>query len=359
MWIGFCLRELLFGASNSAWEFNGLKFFNRGMHGMSPARITRKERPARGHVHSRTTKKNLLTLFDYSPEEIEQLLSLARKLKAHRPFADPKSFAEKTGVLIFEKPSLRTRITFETAINELGGHAIYLASDQVQMGKRETVRDVAKNLDRWVHLIVARTFFHDTVVQLATHSSIPVVNALSDKFHPCQALAFGLTVQERLGTRADVNIVFVGDGNNVCNSIMVMAAKLGWRFAAAGPRGYKPDPVVVGMCRDIARSTGAKIDIADNVAAAVRDASVIYTDVWTSMGQEKEAAMRKRRFAPFQVNEKLLAKAPRGVLVSHCLPAHRGEEITSGVLDSDNSIALDEAENRLHVQKAVIVHLFS
>jgi ornithine carbamoyltransferase len=206
---------------------------------------------------------------------------------------------------------------------------------------------------------VARTFFHDTVVQLATHSSIPVVNALSDKFHPCQALAFGLTVQERLGTRADVNIVFVGDGNNVCNSIMVLAAKLGWHFTAAGPRGYKPDPVVVGMCRDIARSTGAKIDIADNVAAAVRDASVIYTDVWTSMGQEKEAAARKRRFAPFQVNEKLLAKAPRGVLVSHCLPAHRGEEITSGVLDSDSSIALDEAENRLHVQKAVIVHLFS
>lgn len=320
---------------------------------MSPARIHKKAPP------SPDAKKNLLTLFDYSPGEIERLFALARKLKAQRLSADPKLFEDKTGVLIFEKPSLRTRITFETAIHELGGHAIYLASDQIQMGKRESVKDVAKNLDRWVHLVVARTFLHETMVELATHSSIPVVNALSDKFHPCQALAFGFTLRERLGDRARVKVAFVGDGNNVCNSIMVLAAKLGWHFSWAGPRTYEPDPTVVAMCRAVARGTGAAIAVGHDAGQAVSGASVVYTDVWTSMGQEKETAIRKKRFAPFQVNEKLLAKAPRGALVSHCLPAHRGEEITSGVLDSDNSIALDEAENRLHIQKAVIVHLFS
>jgi ornithine carbamoyltransferase len=324
---------------------------------MSPARA--KKSASRREAQEHGTKKNLLTLFDYSPSEIERLFRLAGKLKAGRQNADPKAFTGKTGVLIFEKPSLRTRITFETAIYELGGHAIYLASDQVQMGKRESVKDVAKNLDRWVHLIIARTFFHETVVGLATHSRVPVINALSDKFHPCQALALGLTLRERLGARADIKVVFVGDGNNVCNSIMVLAAKLGWHFVAVGPAGYEPDRVVVSLCRGIARNTGAKIDISDNAAAAVRDASVIYTDVWASMGQEKEAAVRKKRFAPFQVNEKLVTHAPKNVLVSHCLPAHRGEEITGGVLDSVNSIALEEAENRLHVQKAVIVHLFS
>ncbi len=326
---------------------------------MSPAGTAQKKRSTSGRVLRRTTKKNLLTLFDYAPEEIDHLLDLGCTLKAKRLRADPKDFEDKTGVLIFEKPSLRTRITFETAINELGGHAVYLSSEQVQMGKRESVKDVAKNLERWVHLIIARTFSHDTVVGLATHSSIPVINALSDKFHPCQALAFGLTVRERLGSRARVKVAFVGDGNNVCNSIMVLSAKLGWDFTAAGPKGYGPDPGVVALCRGIGRDTGATIEISHNAASAVRDASVIYTDVWASMGQEREIAVRKKRFAPFQVNEKLVAKAPQGVLVSHCLPAHRGEEITSGVLDSASSIALDEAENRLHIQKAVIVHLFS
>ncbi len=326
---------------------------------MSPAKARKLAAPHHGDAQKHAAKRNLLTLFDYTPLEIERLLTLAGELKAGRLKSDPKAFTGKTGVLIFEKPSLRTRITFEMAIYELGGHSIYLASDQVQMGKRESVKDVAKNLDRWVHLIIARTFFHETVVELAVHSRVPVINALSDKFHPCQALALGLTLRERLGKRAGIKVVFVGDGNNVCNSIMVLAAKLGWHFVAAGPTGYEPDPAVVFLCRGVARSTGAKIDISDNAAAAVPGASVIYTDVWASMGQEKEAAVRKKRFAPFQVNERLLAKAPKNVLVSHCLPAHRGEEITGGVLDSVNSIALDEAENRLHVQKAVIVHLFS
>jgi ornithine carbamoyltransferase len=315
--------------------------------------------PAHGDNVGQKAKKNLLTLFDYSPEEIEHLILLAKSLKTKRLNGDPRVFKNKTGVLIFEKPSLRTRITFEAAMYELGGHPIYLASDQIQMGKRESVEDVAKNLERWVHLIVARTFLHETVAGLAIHSSIPVINALSDKFHPCQALAFGLTLYERRKSLKDATIVFVGDGNNVCNSLMVLAAKLGWRFTAAGPQGYKPDRAVMALCRGVAADTGAKIDVSDNPAEAVRDATVIYTDVWTSMGQEKETAVRKKRFAPFQVNARLLARAPRDVLLSHCLPAHRGEEITSDVLDSDNSVALDEAENRLHVQKAIIVHLFS
>jgi ornithine carbamoyltransferase len=315
--------------------------------------------PSHGDNVGQKSKKNLLTLFDYSPEEIEHLILLAKNLKNKRGGTDPRAFENKIGVMIFEKPSLRTRITFEAAIFELGGHPIYLASDQIQMGKRESVRDVAKNLERWVHLIVARTFLHETVAGLAIHSSIPVINALSDKFHPCQALAFGLTLYERRKSLKDANIVFVGDGNNVCNSLMVLAAKLGWRFTAAGPKGYKPDPAVLALCRGIAADTGAKIDVSDNPADAVRDATVIYTDVWTSMGQEHETAVRKKRFAPFQVNARLLARAPKNVLVSHCLPAHRGEEITSDVLDSGTSVALDEAENRLHVQKAIIVHLFS
>jgi len=315
--------------------------------------------PSHADKPSRDKKKGLLTLFDYTPDEVMDILRRAKKLKKTRLVSDPKVFAEKTGVLIFEKPSLRTRITFETAINELGGHAIYLGGDTVQMGKRESVKDVAMNLERWVHCIIARTFLHKTVTELAVHSSIPVINALSDKFHPCQALALGLTIYERRGESRDVHVVFVGDGNNVCQSIMVLCAKLGYRFTAVGPKGYKPDEQVTQHCRELAKATGAAIELSTDLSASVRDASVIYTDVWTSMGQEKEESVRKKLFKPFQVNESLLARAPRDVMVSHCLPAHRGEEITSEVLDSGKSIALDEAENRLHVQKAVIVHLFS
>ncbi len=305
------------------------------------------------------SKKDLLTLLDYSPDEVKHLIRNAKALKQKRLKKDPKAFAEKTGVLIFEKPSLRTRITFETAINELGGHAIYMGSDMGQMGKRESVKDVAMNLERWVHLIIARTFSHKTVTELAAHSSIPVINALSDTFHPCQALALGLTMYERLDAPKKAHVVFVGDGNNVCQSIMVLCAKLGYRFTAVGPKGYQPKPDIVFQCRKIAQQTGASIALATNVNDAVADASVLYTDVWTSMGQEQETAVRIKKFKQFQVNQALLAKAPRDCLVSHCLPAHRGEEITSDVLDSARSIALDEAENRLHIQKAIIVHLFS
>jgi ornithine carbamoyltransferase len=303
-------------------------------------------------------KKGLLTLFEYSADEIGVLLALAAEIKAGRGVREVRALAGKTGALIFEKPSLRTRVSFETAIHELGGHAIYLASEDVGMGKRESVGDVARNLDRLVHLIVARTFAHATLTELAASCSIPVINALTDLAHPCQALAFGLTLAEaRPGEK--LNVTFVGDGNNVCNSIMVLCAKLGHRFTLAAPKGYGPRADLVNSCKEICAASGASISRTTDPAEAVKNADVIYTDVWASMGQEAEAEQRKRDFSGYQVNAELLAKAPRGVLVSHCLPAHRGEEITGGVLDSEACVAYTEAENRLHAQKAVIVRLFS
>jgi ornithine carbamoyltransferase len=263
------------------------------------------------------------------------------------------------GVLLFEKPSLRTRLTFEIAINELGGTTINLADDMVRMGKRESVEDVARNLDRLVHLIVARTYLHQTVVQLAKYCSIPVINALTDRSHPCQALAFGLTVHEHRPGSGAVHVVFVGDGNNVCNSIMVLCAKLGHNFTVVCPKGFEPPRDVFDTCVALAGKHKRTVTVTHDLRAATATATVIYTDVWTSMGQEQETENRKKIFRPFQINRKVLSYAPSDVLVSHCLPAHRGEEITSEVLDSDKSIAFDEAENRLHVQKAVICHLCS
>jgi ornithine carbamoyltransferase len=304
-------------------------------------------------------KKNLLSLLEYSEDEIEQVIAMAHTLKRNRFSGERKIFNGKTGVLIFEKPSLRTLISFETALFELGGHSIVLSSNMVQMGKRESVKDVAKNLERMVHLIVARTYSHQTITELAMHSSIPVINALSDAFHPCQALAFAVTIGERFGAQKGLNVVFIGDGNNVCQSLMVICAKLGHHFVAVCPAGYEPDRTVVETCTAIAKKNNSSVAVTHDPAVGVARASVLYTDVWASMGQENEAEERKKHFIGFQVNEALVKRAPADVLVSHCLPAHRGEEITSDVLDSDRSIALDEAENRLHAQKAVITHLFS
>lgn len=304
-------------------------------------------------------KKDLLSLFELSTKEIQNIIAGAIELKKQRLSNTPPILRNKTGVMIFEKPSLRTRITFETAINELGGHAINLASEMVGMGKRESVADVARNLERIVHLIVARTYDHHTVEQLAKHSSIPVINALTDKYHPCQALAFGMTLQERLKMENKTKVVFIGDSNNVCNSIMILCAKLGYDFTVICPDKYSPSTDLLNACRSIADSNSCEIIVTNDIKNAVKNAAVLYTDVWTSMGQEHESEQRKCDFAPFQLNAAVLANAPRQALVSHCLPAHRGEEITSDVLDSDQSIAFEEAENRLHVQKAVIVHLFS
>jgi ornithine carbamoyltransferase len=303
-------------------------------------------------------KKDLLTLFEYSAEEIGGILGLAAKLKDGRGVSEKRVLEGKTGVLIFEKPSLRTRVSFETAIYELGGHAINLPRESVGMGQRESVEDVARNLDRIVHLIVARTFAHDTLTRLAASCSIPVINALTDFAHPCQALAFGQTLSEvRPGEK--LNVVFVGDGNNVCSSIMVLCAKLGHNFTYAGPKGYEPHADLTNKCNEICAASGGNISITANLNEAVKNADVVYTDVWTSMGQEAETEKRKQVFSAYQINAELMAKAPSDAIVSHCMPAHRGEEITSDVIDSKACVAYAEAENRLHVQKAVIVHLFS
>jgi len=305
------------------------------------------------------TGKDLLTLMDFSSERIDKTLRLARDLKARRLCDEPQVLSRRTGVLLFEKPSLRTRITFETGIHELGGHPLNLEPHMVQLGKRETVADVARNLDRWVHLIVARTYAHETLEELARRCSAPVVNALTDRFHPCQALAFALTVREHLSDEKHINTAFVGDGNNVCVSIMVVCARLGYSFILACPDGYAPPEETVEQCRRIASSTGSEIKIVREPREAVANASIIYTDVWTSMGQEQEKSRREKAFASYQVNKNLLSEAPAEALVSHCLPAHRGEEITGEVLDSPRCIAFDEAENRLYVQKAVIVRIFT
>jgi ornithine carbamoyltransferase len=305
-------------------------------------------------------KKDLVSLLDLTPDEIRNMIVQAREFKRKRLVDEPKVFAHKTAVLIFEKPSLRTRITFETAVHELGGHAITLTSDMIGIGKRESAEDVARNLERWVHLIIARTFSHSTVEQLAKYSKRPVINALTDTDHPCQALAFAMTLDEYRGSlKKNTKIVFVGDCNNVCNSLMFLCAKLGFDFTVACPDGYGPTEPVRNAVAEIARVSGSTIAVSSDPCSAVKGAAAIYTDVWTSMGQENEQEKRKKAFAAFSVNEKLMSCAPADALVSHCLPAHRGEEITSAVLDSKASIAFDEAENRLHVQKAVIVHLFS
>lgn len=303
--------------------------------------------------------KDLLSLLENSTEDIQSIIAGAIELKKQRLSCSPAILKNRTGVMIFEKPSLRTRITFETAINELGGHAINLASEMVGMGKRESVTDVARNLERIVHLIVARTYSHQTVEELAQNSSIPVINALTDKFHPCQALAFGMTIQEHLGNQNKMKVVFIGDSNNVCNSIMVLCAKLGYNFTVVCPDKYSPAKDLLEKCSQVAKLRNSKIEVTRDIKNAIKDATVLYTDVWTSMGQEHESEQRKCDFVSYQVNAEILAHAPKEALVSHCLPAHRGEEITSDVLDSTQSIAFDEAENRLHVQKSVIVHLFS
>ncbi|MBD3315477.1 MAG: ornithine carbamoyltransferase [Chitinivibrionales bacterium] len=304
--------------------------------------------------------KDLITLIAMDPEEIRDIIRQAAVLKKERNGGDvPEVMRGRTGVMIFEKPSLRTRITFETAIYELGGHSINLQSNMVQIGKRESVEDVARNLERWVHLIVARTYLHDTVVQLARHASIPVINALTDQFHPCQALAFGLTVHEHFNEPESLTVAFIGDGNNVCCSLMALCAKLGYHFRLACPKGYEPSAQLVSQCSETAARNGASVDISNDPQKAVTGALAVYTDVWTSMGQETESERRKSDFARFQLNRALLAHAPSDAIVSHCLPAHRGEEITGEVLDSSQSVAFDEAENRLHAQKAAIVHLLA
>ena len=302
------------------------------------------------------TVRHLLTLADATREEIEEILARAASLKsALRAGVPERPLTGRVLAMIFEKPSLRTRVTFETGMFQLGGQAIYLGPENIQLGTRETPADVARNLSRWVDAIMARTFAHETVEELAAAATVPVINGLTDRTHPCQVLADLLTLRERFGNTDGLRMLWVGDGNNVCHSWLAVAGKLGIHFTAACPDGYHPDTDILEAAA--AEGQPGRVAVTHDVYGAARGVDVIYTDTWTSMGQENEAAARREVFAEYQVNETLLAQASADAVVMHCLPAHRGEEITDAVLDGPQSIVLDQAENRLHVQKAVLTVL--
>jgi len=302
------------------------------------------------------TSRDLISICDLSPVEVESVLDLTALLK-ERPADFRGALAGKQIVLFFEKPSLRTRLTFEAGIHSLGGVSFFVDQKHERLGVRESLSDVAHNLERWVDGIVLRTFAHETVVKMAEYAAIPVINALSDVEHPCQALADFFTLRERFGDLKKVKLAYVGDGNNVAHSLMLAAASTGSHIAVATPKGYEPDAKVTAQAKKIAAKTGAKIETMTDPVAAAKGANAVYTDVWASMGQEEEAAERKKIFAPYQVNEKLFAHTADGAVFMHCLPAHRGDEVTAQVIDSAVSVVFDEAENRLHVQKAIMLLL--
>ena len=296
-------------------------------------------------------KRDLLRIADLSTQEIEAILALAKRLKDELRDGTPHPLlAGRTLAMIFEKPSLRTRVTFEVGMVQLGGAAIHLGPGDVRLGERESAGDIARNLERWVDLVMARTFLHQSVVDLAAGARVPVINGLSDLHHPCQVLSDCFTLLERRGRLAGLRVAFIGDGNNVVHSWMDAAVRLGFGFVLACPPGYEPDPSIIAEARPHATIT-------HDVEIAARGADVLYTDVWTSMGQEAEAKARRRAFARYQVNERVVALAGPRALVMHCLPAHRGEEITDAVLDGPQSVVFDQAENRLHVQKAIMCWL--
>jgi ornithine carbamoyltransferase len=309
-------------------------------------------------VSSLSLKRDLLTGTEWSPAQLRDFFRLATEVKAH-PDRFRNSLANSMFVMIFEKPSLRTRVTFETGIASMGGSSTFLDHTTAKLSEREPVRDIAKNLERWVQGIVARVFAQETLEELAANANVPVVNALSDKFHPCQALADFFTLEERFGGLRGLKFAYVGDGNNMCHSLLTIGARAGAHIRVATPAGYEPDATIVAESKRIARETRGKIEIVRDPEDAVAGAQAVYTDVWASMGQEAEAAAREKTFAAYQVNEALFAQAAPDAVFLHCLPAHRGLEVTEGVIDSPRSIIYDQAENRLHVQKAILHSLLT
>jgi ornithine carbamoyltransferase len=300
--------------------------------------------------------RDLVSTQDFSPEETKSLFELTHIIK-HRPADFRGALAGKQLVLFFEKASLRTRLTFEAGMASLGGTSLFMDQTRSRLGEREPVGDIARNVERWVDAVVLRTYEHQTITDMAQNTRIPVINALSDVEHPCQAFADFFTLREKFGDLRPVHLAYVGDGNNVAHSLMLVAAALGTSISVATPQGYEPDQGITAAAKQIGRTTGAIIEITNDPCAAVTGANAIYTDVWASMGQEAEAAERARIFAPYQVNQALFALAAPNAVFMHCLPAHRGEEVAADVIDSPRSVVFDQAENRMHVQKAILLML--
>jgi len=302
--------------------------------------------------------KNLISIRELTKEEVQMVLNLAKFLKNRaKKGITPKILKGKTIAMIFEKPSNRTRVSFEVGMWQLGGLAINLDFKGLRFGSGESIPDIARTLSRYVNGIVIRTFNHENVKELAKNSSIPVINGLTDLSHPCQALADLFTIWEKKGDLRKIKIAYVGDGNNVCHSLFNIASIMGMEMIAACPKGYEPDPKVMKVVHEDAKRSKAIVSVVNDPIDAVVGADVIYTDVWTSMGQEREEAIRLKAFKKFQVNSALVSRAKKDVIVMHCMPAHRGEEITSDVIDGKNSVVFDQAENRLHVQKAILALL--
>ena len=293
---------------------------------------------------------------DLTPNEVQAILDAAVELKTRGWISLLKN---KTAALLFEKPSLRTRVSFEVAVRQLGGQTLYLSPEEVGLGKRESIPDVARVLSRFVDVIILRTFAQHNLEVLAEYSSVPVINALSDFEHPCQALADLLTIYEHKGKLKWLTLAYIGDGNNVANSLMLACAMTGVNFNIASPKGYEIDASVLKKALTYAKTSGSKIFCTADPQAAAKDVDVIYTDTWTSMGQEAEAAVRRKVFADYQINEKLLALTRHNSIIMHCLPAHHGEEVAAGLLDSPRSVVFDQAENRMHAEKALLAWIFA
>jgi ornithine carbamoyltransferase len=307
-------------------------------------------------VHEADSCRDFVSVQDFSPEETVSLFELAHVIK-ERPADFRGALAGKQLVLFFEKASLRTRLTFEAGMASLGGTSLFVDQTRSRLNEREPVCDIARNVERWVDAVVLRTYEHSTIVDMARHASIPVINALSDFEHPCQAYADYFTLQEKFGDLSKVHVAYVGDGNNVAHSLLLTAASLGSSIAVATPHGYAPLPEVVKAAKAIGKKTGAIIEVTEDPLSAATGANAIYTDVWASMGQEDQAAKRAKIFLPYQVNKKLFALAASDAVFMHCLPAHRGQEVSADVIDSPHSVIYDQAENRMHVQKAILLSL--
>ena len=302
--------------------------------------------------------KDFLAIADYPSQEIQDLLDLAVRLKTElKSGGNPPLFKGRVLAMIFQKPSLRTRVSFDMAMRHMGGDALYLSPSEIGLGKRESIADVARVLSGYVEILMARVFDHEHVLELAQWSDIPVINGLSDYNHPCQGMADALTIYEEFSTFKGLNVTFVGDGNNVAVSLLHVCAKLGANFTHASPEGYDLNPAALRLGEKLARESGSTIHLLRDPRQAVRGANVIYTDTWTSMGQEEETKKREQVFPPYQVNEGLVNEADKNAIVLHCLPAHRGQEITDAVADGPHSRLFPQAHNRLHAQKAILARL--